>query len=302
MRHLAITLAVLAAAVPAHAELQVEVYTDGLAHVSDRMEPDPQSPLLSVSLLGAEVDNFVATGQNDTLLTADFTGDIVLINAFGSSAVSINYDVHDLVSKEGRIWTFELNSSTSYTLVMPPGAVIVGMNTIPLSLDTTNERTRLEIPGGESTINYILSGSRQPAEPAGAEPAQNIPDDSGIMPAAAIAGAVGAAAIALLYRKKVFSGRQAAPERAIHQTPPLPEPDNIFARIPDLRDEDREIIRYLCRNGGEASESSIRKKFLQPRTTMWRTIKRLERVGAVDVTKRDSLNIVRVRRGSGEDP
>ena len=44
--------------------------------------------------------------------------------------------------------------------------------------------------------------------------------------------------------------------------------------------------------GGEAKESELRKKFLQPRTTMWRAVKRLERNGIIEIKKKDQQNLV----------
>ena len=46
---------------------------------------------------------------------------------------------------------------------------------------------------------------------------------------------------------------------------------------------------------GEALESDLRKKFLQPRTTMWRAVKRLERQGLIEITKKDLQNLVKIK-------
>ncbi len=60
------------------------------------------------------------------------------------------------------------------------------------------------------------------------------------------------------------------------------DPESIFKAKQDLREDDKEIVNFLSANGGQAYESELRKKFLQPRTTMWRAVKRLERQGIVD--------------------
>ena len=43
----------------------------------------------------------------------------------------------------------------------------------------------------------------------------------------------------------------------------------------------KKSLNLFLQNGGEAFESDLRKKFLQPRTTMWRAVKRLERQGVL---------------------
>ena len=286
--------------------MSVEVYSDGLAHISTYITPEEESPALNIALLGSEIDNFIAMGQNDVLLAAEVAGDSALLNTFDSGTVSVKYDVHDLISKDGRVWTFALNSTIKYTLIMPSGAVIVGMNIIPISLDMIDGKTHLELPSGDAVITYILSAVRDSVESdTGSD---NTSEDSTVLWVLIAFGAVGAF-IAVWYYKRPAAGVQVndtTPEKTremymsegIQVNDTTPTPESIFERIPDLREDDKEIVRYLFQNGGEASESSIRKKFLQPRTTMWRTIKRLERVGAVSVVKKDSLNVVRLKSNS----
>ena len=43
-------------------------------------------------------------------------------------------------------------------------------------------------------------------------------------------------------------------------------------------------------------ESELRKKFLLPRTTTWRAVKRLEREGIVEIEKVDQQNLIRLRK------
>lgn len=290
--------------------MSVEVYSDGLAHISTYITLEEESPALNIALLGSEIDNFIAIGQNDVLLAAEVAGDSVLLNTFDSDTVSVKYDVHDLISKDGRIWTFVLNSTIKYTLIMPSGAVIVGMNVIPMSLDMTDGKTHLEMPSGDAVITYILSAVRDPGESD--TDSDHTSGDSVTSWVLIAFGAVGAF-IAVWYYRRPAAGMQVndtTPEKAgeMHMSEGIqindatPTPESIFERIPDLREDDKEVVRYLFQNGGEASESSIRKKFLQPRTTMWRTVKRLERVGAVSVTKKDSLNVVRLKSNSEVGP
>ena len=69
----------------------------------------------------------------------------------------------------------------------------------------------------------------------------------------------------------------------------------------DVREDDKEIIKFIHENGGEALESELRKKFLQPRTTMWRAVKRLERQGKIEISKKDQQNLVKLKNQETED-
>ena len=77
--------------------------------------------------------------------------------------------------------------------------------------------------------------------------------------------------------------------------------ETIFKLKPDLREDDKEIVRFISNNGGQVLESELRKKFLQPRTTMWRAVKRLERNGVVEIEKKDLQNLVKLRKNMEEE-
>lgn len=59
-------------------------------------------------------------------------------------------------------------------------------------------------------------------------------------------------------------------------------------------------MKFISNNGGQVFESELRKKFLQPRTTMWRAVKRLERNGIIEIEKKDLQNLVKLRKNIEE--
>ena len=77
--------------------------------------------------------------------------------------------------------------------------------------------------------------------------------------------------------------------------------ETIFKLKPDLREDDKELVKFIFNNKGEALESELRKKFLQPRTTMWRAVKRLEREGVIEIEKKDLQNLVKLRKNMEEE-
>ena len=77
--------------------------------------------------------------------------------------------------------------------------------------------------------------------------------------------------------------------------------DTVFNLRPEMREDDKDIIKFISERGGEVLESDLRKKFLQPRTTMWRAVKRLERLGVVEITKKDLQNMVKLKEKLEEE-
>ena len=139
--------------------LDLTIYPDGTTHVYSEISVDPLEPDFEVNLFGPTVNNFVAEDENGFLLSGQIEGNKVIVETLGSSKLSIDYDVHDLVSKEGRIWSFNLDSPTDFTLLMPKNIVIVGMSNIPLNMELENEQSKLSLPSGPIEINYFFGVS-----------------------------------------------------------------------------------------------------------------------------------------------
>ena len=75
-----------------------------------------------------------------------------------------------------------------------------------------------------------------------------------------------------------------------------PDKETIFRLKPELRQDDKEMVTFISERGGQVFESDLRKKFLLPRTTMWRAVKRLEREGIVEIEKVDQQNLIKLRK------
>ena len=279
--------------------LDLTLYSDGSAHISSQLDVDPLDPDYEVSLFGSSVDNFVVVGENGFLLSSEIIDDKAMIDTFGSSSITIDYDIHDLISKEGRVWTFTLDSPTDYSLLMPPNSIIVGMDALPSNMDLVNDQTQLDLSLGLSEINYIF-GSTQPSITI---PEQPISDISTIMLVGVTVAAAIAGAVIIIKRKQTKSTSviQTEVNSKSQIKTDTTDIENIFNLRPDMREDDKEIIKFISANGGEALESDLRKKFLQPRTTMWRAVKRLEREGVIEISKKDLQNLIKLKKDLEEE-
>lgn len=65
----------------------------------------------------------------------------------------------------------------------------------------------------------------------------------------------------------------------------------------ELRPDDVKVIEFISEKGGKVLEPEIRMRFALPKTSAWRQIKRLERLGYVKVTKIGSQNQVELVKG-----
>ena len=273
--------------------LDLFLFPDGSTHVTYSLESDPFLTDTKVSLYGDSFENLVIEDENGFPLTAQSENNILEVETLGSSNILINYDTYSLISKDGKIWSFEIDSPIEFNVIMPQNSVIVGMSTFPIDMDVTSDKTKLLLPSGMAEITYFL---------AVAESSQILPpietsvtkDDNSLM------YVVGGAAVAITAIVAIAIKMKNKPKQIVStpQTIILEknEPFNIekVLEMPDLREDDKEIIKFIHENGDSALESDLRKKFLLPRTTMWRAVKRLERHGLIEITKKDQQNLIKL--------
>lgn len=285
--------------------LDLIIYQDGTTHVSTQLDVDPLDPDYTFTLFGPDIDNFVATGENGLLLSAKINGTNVTIDTFDSSKISIDYDIHDLVSKEGRIWTFVLDSDTDYNVLMPKNTVIVGMTNLPINMETINDQNKIHLPAGSSEINYVFPIPVVTPEPTPKDNTKIQPiDDNTFLIVGLVAAVAGVSAFVLKklrkpsYRKtSSSSSTEPILIKNLDETNEKPtDVDEYLEKISDLREDDKAIVKFISENGGQVLESDLRKKFLQPRTTMWRAVKRLERLGLIEIEKKDLQNLVKLKK------
>ena len=122
---------------------------------------------------------------------------------------------------------------------------------------------------------------------------KNSPDNA--IPILIAGGVAAAGATAFLVIKKARTRPVIVAELPKSNYVP-PDKETIFKLKPELRQEDKEIVTFISEKGGRVYESELRKKFLLPRTTTWRAVKRLEREGIVEIEKVDQQNLIRLRK------
>lgn len=70
--------------------------------------------------------------------------------------------------------------------------------------------------------------------------------------------------------------------------------DKLFGEHPNLRMDDKEVIRFLAQNRGETFAAEVRERFDIPRTSLWRMIRRLEGEGIIEVATIGGQSLIRL--------
>ena len=281
-------------------DLDLIIYPDGSTHVSTEIDVDPFLTDYKVDLFWNTIDNLVVIGDSGFLLDVDVIDDTALIQTFGSSVITIEYDIHDLVSKQGRLWTFSLDSPSDFTLLLPKNSAIVGMTNLPLNMEIINEQNQLTLSSGSTEIDYFFTINTISST------TEEIVNEEDNLSNIIIVGIIGGIIVIALVFVTIIAKNKQKNVKAIDEVVTIPKNntldlETIFKLKPDLREDDKELIKFIFDNNGEALESELRKNFLQPRTTMWRAVKRLEREGVIEIEKKDLQNLVKLRKNMEKD-
>lgn len=343
--------------------LDFTIYADGTTHVFYQTDVDPQSPDFVMNAYGSSIENLVVQDENGTLLSSKVDTSAVTVATLGASIIKVDYDTPDLISKNGKTWTFHVNSPVDYSILLPKNTVIVGMSESPLNMQVVDDQSLISLPSGTSDISYVFgvlgtsqtatlaiqkaqdfintlnsTGVKTPLALAKlaeaksdfdqgkysdaeslANSAKNIalqeqstipnsstnssgnhtlPNSSDNLSIYLLSGSVIAAAVAgIIIMKKTRMQKIIVPSEIPKNDGYVPpEKETIYKLKPDLRQDDKEIIAFISEKGGQVYESELRKKFLMPRTTMWRAVKRLEREDVVEIEKVDQQNLIRLKK------
>jgi uncharacterized membrane protein len=343
--------------------LDFTIYADGTTHVFYQTDVDPQSPDFVFNVYGNSVENLVVQDENGTLLSSKMDANTVTVATLGSSTIKADYDTPDLISKNGKTWSFHVDSPTDYSILLPKNSVIVGMSTSPLNMQIVDDQSLISLPSGSSEINYVFGvlGTSQTATLAiqKAQDFINTINSTGVKTPMALAKLAeaksnfnqgkysDAESLAISAKNLALQEQQTANSKPstdssgngtiisdnlfiyllivgiivagstgiiimkksrthkIIASTEIPKPDNdyvlpeketIYKLKPELRQDDKEIIAFISEKGGQVYESELRKKFLMPRTTMWRAVKRLEREDIIEIEKVDQQNLIKLRK------
>ena len=328
------------------------IYPDGTTHIFYQTDVDPQSPDFTLDLFGNTTDNLVTQDENGTLLSSKVATNDVTIETLGASTIKVNYDTPDLVSKNGKTWTFHVDSPVDFSVLLPKNTVIVGISSPPSNLQIVDNQSLISLPNGTADISYVFGvlGTDQTAtlaiqkahdfistvnsegistplasaklsdantafnqgkysdaesmandaknlaieeQQTALSTPKNLPENNNILFLIAIGAAAAGTTAFIIIRKSKGTKSVTVPQ--IPQTNYIPpDKETIFKLRPELRQEDKDMVTFISEKGGRVFESELRKKFLLPRTTMWRAVKRLEREGIVEIEKVDQQNLIKL--------
>ena len=342
----------------------IQIYRDGLAHVTQIVSVDETIAAIFLPLLGSTASNYIVLDENQTVLDyEDPEGNNLTILTLGATTVSLQYDTHSLTSKAGEVWTINFDTPYNLTVQLPDESTVVYLSETPTEIDMENNR--LTLFPSQWEINYVI-----PLNP----PADFQISDLTVTPAEVKAGEevtisvkvtniggqsdsytvslmvnqtteqtktvtlpAGASTITQFKITKQTLGTYSieveglTDELTVSKAPngsgtsdgfPVeyitavlvavvaiivvvffllkkrkPNAETIMKLHPQLNKEEKDVIQFLAENEGKAFESQIRERFPEiPRTSLWRLVRRLEKLEIIKVKKIGLENQVELKK------
>jgi uncharacterized membrane protein len=255
----------------------VEIFRDGLVHIKQILLLNELFSKADLYLLCTSFENLVVLDENKSPVDYQTNGKNLTVFSFGASKVYIEYDTMSLTSKEAEIWTLTLDNPYNLNLNFPKNSTVIYLSQTPKAIDTTNNEITLTVDPSRWEISYTLSifSEGQTEDPTSDVPF--LPIEYLIVIIIAIV--VSALLVVYLSRRKS-----------------VPNVSKVLNANPQLMKEDREVIQFLAEKDGKAFEAEIRQRFPDmPRTSLWRLIKRLEKMEIVEVKKIGLENQVQLK-------
>lgn len=257
----------------------IEVYRDGLTHITQLLTVDELKPQITIALLSASIENLVVLDANNIAIDFEVSGSNLNIFTFGATQITIEYDTVSLTSKQAEVWSININNPYNLTLFLPENSTIIYLNHVPTQINTETNKVSLVISPNQWEISYII--------PLQQEDNDN-PDDGSSNTAISLEFLIiGAIIIALTIAILIIFFMR---KRKINVK-------KTINRNPHLSKEDKAVIEFLAEKEGKAFEAEIRQRFPDmPRTSLWRLIKRLEKAEIIEIEKIGLENQVKLKK------
>jgi len=246
--------------------IDLTVYRDGLVHITQTLIVDDLAPEVTLPLLSTSVENLIVLDESQLAVDYEINGGNLTVFTLGAERVLVEYDTVSLTRKEAEVWTLIADNPYNLTVFLPQNATVIYLNQMPTAIDTSGTKIKLSLYPSQWEISYVLPLLPDDGTEDGA-PLPGIPIEY-LIAAIAVVTVVVLSALLIVRRRRG------------------PNVEKTIKAHPELKQEDKEVIEFLAEKGGKAFEAEIRERFPDmPRTSLWRLVRRLERLEIVEVKR-----------------
>jgi uncharacterized membrane protein len=258
--------------------IEVKVYRDGSVHTTQTIIVDELAPDIMLPLLSPSIENVLVLDENQLAVDYEINGGNLTIFTLGATRVLVEYDTIALTKKEAEVWTLVADNPYNLTVFLPQNATVIYLSKMPTAIDTSGTGIKLSLYPSQWEISYVLPLLPEDETQDNGSPWTTIPIEYLIAAIVAVTAVV-LSAILIVRRRRG------------------PNVEKILKAHPELKKEDKEVIEFLAEKGGKAFEAEIREQFPDmPRTSLWRLVRRLERLEIVEIKRIGLENQVALKK------
>jgi uncharacterized membrane protein len=258
--------------------VELKVYRDGLVHVTQAIIVDELAPDITLPFLSPSIENVIVLDENQLAVDYEINGGNLTIFTLGATRVLVEYDTIALTKKEAEVWTLVADNPYNLTVFLPQNSTVIYLSKMPTAIDTSGTGITLSLYPGQWEISYVLPVLPEDETKDNGAPLTTIPIEYLIAAIVAVTAVVLSALLIVRKRRG-------------------PNVEKILKAHPELKKEDKEVIEFLAEKDGKAFEAEIRERFLDmPRTSLWRLVRRLERLEIVEIKKIGLENQVALKK------
>jgi uncharacterized membrane protein len=131
--------------------------SDGQSKVQYDISVDPRKQETNVKLFG-QTRNLTAQDLSSNSIETSLSKDLhnVTLISLGATNVRIQYDTPDLTQKNGRVWSFSLDSPIRFSVILPPKSVIIDWGKQnPILIQRSGEQNLITFDAGDVQLRYV---------------------------------------------------------------------------------------------------------------------------------------------------
>lgn len=137
--------------------LVITLMPDGQSKVQYDISVDPRKQETNVKLFG-QTRNITAQDSSsnsiETILSEDLRN--VTLISLGATNARIQYDTPDLTQKNGRVWSFSLDSPTRFSVVLPVNSIVTDWGKQnPILIKRAGEQNLITFDAGNVQLSYM---------------------------------------------------------------------------------------------------------------------------------------------------
>lgn len=254
----------------------IQIHRDGLTSIKQTVNIEESYPQITIPLFSPSIENILVLDQNQKLVDYEMVAQNLTIFSLGATQILIDYETFSLTNKIAEVWSINIENQYEVSVSLPKNSTVIYLNQMPNTIDTQEDIITFNLHPNQWEISYLLS-------PSSSDNTNNGNTNQNLFPLEYLITALGVLVtltIILFFMRKKKK----------------PNIKKIFKTYPQLSKEDKAVIEFLSENDGRAFEAEIRVKFPDlPRTSLWRLVRRLERMEIVEINKIGLENQVKLK-------